>query len=257
MNPAGVKLDDITSNDFFLGDRSWEPVWDVATVVDSLGWVAEMRIPFSQLRFPQQRDQLWGVQVFRWVLRKGEMSQLVPKIETGDASINPDFGQVEQDPALVNLSAFEQFLEERRPFFVEGASIFDFGGTGPYIGFGGTPRYFYSRRVGRAPGVDPGVPDGGYADVPVSFTILGAAKLTGKTAGGWSLGVLDGVTGRETARLDQCAARKAELLAEPVSRILRRFRLGITDAACDAPRLYGTGSQPRCGHRAVPRWLRG
>jgi hypothetical protein len=61
VNPAGVKLDDITSNDFFQGDRSWEPVWDVATVVDSLGWVAEMRIPFSQLRFPQRRQQLWGV----------------------------------------------------------------------------------------------------------------------------------------------------------------------------------------------------
>ena len=270
VNPAGVKLDDITSNDFFLGDRSWEPVWDVATAVDSLGWVAEMRIPFSQLRFPQRRQQLWGVQVFRWVLRKGEMTQLafVPKNETGyasrfahlvglhdipaprrleaipytlgrgtfdaaqapgnpfddgsryfgaagldvkygltsnltlDASINPDFGQVEQDPAFVNLSAFEQFLEERRPFFVEGASIFDFGGTGPYIGFGGTPRYFYSRRVGRAPGLDPAVPVGGFADVPASSTILGAAKLTGKTAGGWSLGLLNGVTGRENARVD-------------------------------------------------------
>jgi len=239
VNPAGVKTDDITSNDFFIGDRSWEPVWDVATTIDSLGWVVEMRIPFSQLRFPQVRDQLWGFQVFRWVLRKNELSQLVfvPKNETGyasrfahlvglrdipaprrlealpytlgrgtydpagsdyfggagldvkygvtsnltlDASINPDFGQVEQDPALVNLTAFETFLQERRPFFVEGASIFAFGGTGSYIGFGGTPQYFYSRRIGRE-----------------GSTILGAAKLTGKTPSGWSLGVLDAVTQRE------------------------------------------------------------
>ncbi len=239
VNPAGVKTDDITSNDFFIGDRSWEPIWDVATAVDSLGWVVEMRIPFSQLRFPQRRDQLWGFQVFRWVLRKNELSQLVfvPKNEAGyasrfahliglrdipaprrlealpytlgrgtydpagssyfggagldvkygvtsnltlDASVNPDFGQVELDPSFVNLTAFEQFLPERRPFFVEGASIFTFGGTGSYIGFGGTPQYFYSRRIGRG-----------------GSTILGAAKLTGKTPSGWSLGVLDAVTARD------------------------------------------------------------
>jgi len=275
VNPAGVKTDDITSNDFFIGDRSWEPVWDVATAIDSLGWVAEMRVPFSQLRFPHRQDQLWGFQVFRWVFRKGEQSQLVfvPKNETGyasrfahllglrdipaprrlealpytlgrgtfnashapgdpfddgsrffggagvdvkygvtsnltlDASINPDFGQVEQDPAFVNLTAFEQFLQERRPFFVEGASIFAFGGTGPYIGFGGTPQYFYSRRIGRAPGLSPAIPNGGYGDSPANATILGAAKITGKTAGGWSIGVLDAVTGRESARIDSAGVR--------------------------------------------------
>lgn len=275
VNPAGVKLDDITSNDFFQGDRSWEPVWDVATTVDSLGWVVEMRVPFSQLRFPQRRDQLWGVQFFRWVLRKSEMTQLafVPKNETGyasrfahlvglrdipsprrlevlpysvargtydaahptgdpfddgsryfggagmdvkygvtsnltlDATINPDFGQVEQDPAFVNLSAFEQFLEERRPFFVEGASIFAFGGTGSYVQFGGTPQYFYSRRIGRSPHLSPAPPNGGFVDVPGNATILGAAKLTGKTAGGWSIGLLNGVTGLERARLDSVGSR--------------------------------------------------
>jgi len=61
---------------------------------------------------------------------------------TLDAAVNPDFGQVESDPAFVNLTTVEQFLQERRPFFVEGASIFDFGGTGPYIQFGNTPQYF-------------------------------------------------------------------------------------------------------------------
>src|SRR5260370_42616419 len=71
-----------------MGDRSWDPVWDVATSVDSLGWVVEMRIPFSQLRFPQAREQLWGVNFFRSVFRKNQLSQWAfkPKIETGYAS---------------------------------------------------------------------------------------------------------------------------------------------------------------------------
>jgi len=88
VNPAGVKQDDICSNDFFIGDRSWDPVWDVATSVDSLGWVVEMRIPFSQLRFPQARDQVWGINFFRWVFRKNERSQWAfqRKTETGYAS---------------------------------------------------------------------------------------------------------------------------------------------------------------------------
>jgi len=88
VNPAGVKLDDLCSNDFFIGDRSWDPVWEVATAIDSLGWVVEMRIPFSQLRFPQVRAQVWGVNFFRWVFRKNELSQWVfkKKTETGYAS---------------------------------------------------------------------------------------------------------------------------------------------------------------------------
>ncbi len=266
VNPAGVKQDDICSNDFFIGDRSWDPVWDVATSVDSLGWVVEMRIPFSQLRFPQARDQVWGINFFRWVFRKNERSQWAfqRKTETGyasrfghlvglhaipaprrlevlpyalgrgtydrpvfgspfdrghsyfggagldlkygvtsnltlDAAVNPDFGQVESDPAFVNLTTVEQFLQERRPFFVEGASIFDFGGTGPYIQFGNTPQYFYSRRIGRAPSLEPEAPPGGFINLPTHTTILGAAKVTGKTPGGWSLGVLDAVTAREQA----------------------------------------------------------
>ena len=266
VNPAGVKQDDICSNDFFIGDRSWDPVWDVATTIDSLGWVVEMRIPFSQLRFPHARDQVWGVNFFRWVFRKNERSQWAfqRKTETGyasrfghlvglhaipapkrlevlpytlgrgtferpvfgspfdrghsyfggagldvkygvtsnltlDAAVNPDFGQVESDPAFVNLTTVEQFLQERRPFFVEGASIFNFGGTGPYIQFGNTPQYFYSRRIGRTPSLEPEAPPGGFIDVPTHTTILGAAKLSGKTPSGWSVGVLDAVTARERA----------------------------------------------------------
>jgi hypothetical protein len=109
---------------------------------------------------------------------------------TLDATINPDFGQVEADPAVINLSAFETFFQERRPFFVEDARIFDFTLSG------GSNQLFYSRRVGRAPqGSDPS--GALFSDVPANATILGAAKLAGRTEGGLSIGALAAVTGRE------------------------------------------------------------
>ncbi|MBK6845613.1 MAG: carbohydrate binding family 9 domain-containing protein [Gemmatimonadetes bacterium] len=96
---------------------------------------------------------------------------------TLDATINPDFGQVEADPAVINLSAFEQFFEERRPFFVEDAKIFDFSLSG------GRNRLYYSRRLGRSPRGS--APEGTlFADVPASANILGAAKLTGARSAG-------------------------------------------------------------------------
>ena len=284
VNPAGVKQDDICSNDFYLGDRSWDPVWEVTTAVDSLGWVVEMRIPFSQLRFPHVHDQVWGVNFFRWVFRKGERSQWAfqRKTEPGyasrfghlvglhdivvaarlellpytvgrgtydrpvprdpfdnghtyfggagldlkygvtsnltlDAAVNPDFGQVESDPAFVNLTAFEQFLQERRPFFVEGASIFGFGGTGPFVTFGNTPRYFYPRRIGRSPSLEPDAPPNGFLDSPSATTILGAAKLTGKMPDGWSVGVLDAATGRERATFVDSSGLRSTQDVEPLS----------------------------------------
>jgi hypothetical protein len=107
-----------------------------------------------------------------------------------DATVNPDFGQVEVDPAVINLTAFETRFQERRPFFVEGAEIFDFGEGGPTT--------VYSRRIGRPPqGGAPG--DAAYSFLPGATTILGAGKLTGKTADGWSIGIVDAVTQREYA----------------------------------------------------------
>ncbi len=122
---------------------------------------------------------------------------------TLDATINPDFGQVEVDPAVINLSDFETFFREKRPFFIEGSHIFDFGegGATSYssINFG-TPDFFYSRRVGRSP---QGYPDhDGFVDMPDRTSILGAGKLSGKVADGWSLGVVSAVTSREYARND-------------------------------------------------------
>src|SRR4030095_6309161 len=121
---------------------------------------------------------------------------------TGTATVNPDFGQVEVDPAVVNLSAFETFFEEKRPFFLEGSQIFSNfgrGGSTDFWGFNNSePQIFYSRRIGRAPQISV---DDDFTDIPAATTILGADKLTGKTNSGWSLGFLDAVTGEENARV--------------------------------------------------------
>ena len=130
---------------------------------------------------------------------------------TLDVTINPDFGQVEADPAQVNLTAFETFFPERRPFFVEGAGIFDFSLA---LGDGddANESLFYSRRIGRAPQgtADPG---GGFADADDRTTILSAWKLSGKTAGGWSIGALHAVTSEETGDV---APAEGEPFRQPV-----------------------------------------
>ena len=106
---------------------------------------------------------------------------------TLEATVNPDFGQVEADPAEVNLSAFETFFSERRPFFVEGSGLL----TGPF------EDYFYSRRIGASPA---GEASGDFVDNPTTATILGAAKLTGRLESGLSIGMLGAVTAEEFAR---------------------------------------------------------
>ncbi len=114
-------------------------------------------------------------------------------------TINPDFGQVEADPAVVNLNGFETFFAERRPFFVEGSGNFSYDLD---CSDGSCTGLFYSRRIGRTPHRDVSAPDGGFAAQPVNTTILGAAKLTGRI-GRFSIGALDAVTGAEDARLAQ------------------------------------------------------
>lgn len=117
---------------------------------------------------------------------------------TLDLTINPDFGQVEADPGAISLDGFEIFFEERRPFFVENKNIFDFR-TG-----GGQDNLFFSRRIGRTPQgfttVDPS--KGEFEDFPNNTTILGAAKFSGKTKNGWSIGILESVTAKEYAEID-------------------------------------------------------
>ena len=288
INPAGVRRDQTRSPN--SEDDSWEPVWDAATTVnDSLGWFAEIRIPFSQLRFSAAASQTWGFRVERQIARNQEFSfwpftprdepsgtprfghltgianivtgkrlEIMPYavaraeyIERGgnvfrddreyhansgldlkyrltgnftlDATVNPDFGQVEVDPAVINLTAFETFFPEKRPFFIEGSELFRFGGDG-------TNSVFYSRRIGRQPTL---VPRFEVLDVAEVTRILGAAKLTGRTAGGWAVGALDAVTDREVARFRTSAGTFGESVAEPrtnyfVGRARRESRAGQT-----------------------------
>jgi hypothetical protein len=142
------------------------------------------------------------------------------------ATINPDFGQVEADPAEVNLTAFETFLPERRPFFTEGTDIFDFD-LGQ-AGLSGGERLFYSRRIGRAPQRRVNVD--GWVDAPTATTILGAGKVSGRAGSAWSLGVLSAATAPERAAL-QVAGRDSAVAVEPFTqylagRAIRDFRGG-------------------------------
>jgi hypothetical protein len=290
VNPSGVRLDGMLSGE--SRNFSWDPVWEAATEVTAAGWVAELRIPFSQLRFRPAELQEWGLQMRRSIgrvqeaavfsftpkserggmagfgtlvgmrdLRPGGRLELVPyavaqgaRVQvpaaenvdfpdpfqdeaelsaragmdlkyrvtsnlTLDATVNPDFGQVEADPAEVNLSAVESRFEERRPFFVEGSDIFSFGGGG-----WGVVNLFYSRRIGRSPQVAD-VDDAVYKDVPDASAILGAAKLSGRTAGGWSLGVMQAVTREESARYVDSSGTTNSVVVEPLaSHLVARAR---------------------------------
>ncbi len=127
---------------------------------------------------------------------------------TLDVTVNPDFGQVEVDPAVINISDQETYYLEKRPFFIEGSSLFNFGRGGPnaYKSFGWTdPAFFYSRRIGRTP--QGGVSGPGSVDMPDWATILTAAKVTGRIAEGFSLGVISALTQREYADVDLAGAR--------------------------------------------------
>ena len=140
---------------------------------------------------------------FGFDLKAGLLSNL-----TLDATVNPDFGQVEVDPAVLNLSAYETYYEEKRPFFIEGASLFNnFGRGGIYMNANincPQPSFFYSRRIGRSP--EGPVTEDGFASVPDRSEIIGAAKLTGKL-GDWNMGFMNALTAREYADIDQSGLR--------------------------------------------------
>ncbi|MBP6444124.1 MAG: carbohydrate binding family 9 domain-containing protein [Gemmatimonadales bacterium] len=133
-----------------------------------------------------------------------------------DGTVNPDFGQVEVDPAVVNLSDVEVFFDERRPFFVEGINVFRFGygGANNFMGFNWVNLDpFYSRRIGRAP--QGRIPESPFSEAPQGVRILGAAKLTGRL-GSWNVGTLSALTQREHARLsDGTVEQRAEI--EPLA----------------------------------------
>ncbi|MDQ8165798.1 MAG: DUF5916 domain-containing protein, partial [Gemmatimonadota bacterium] len=140
------------------------------------------------------------------------------------ATVNPDFGQVDADPSVVNLTAFETFYPERRPFFTEGSQIFNF----PLVPEGFA---FYSRRIGRSPQISAKAPAGGFVDAPGTATILGAAKLSGKLANGTSFGLIAALTDDARARTIDAAGVRATTRVEPatrymVARMSRDFRRG-------------------------------
>ena len=137
---------------------------------------------------------------------------------TLNGTVNPDFGQVEVDPAVVNLSDFETFFPEKRPFFIEGENIFSqFGRGGANNNWGfnfGNPQFFYSRRIGRAP--QGSLTQNDYARVSDGTRILGAAKITGRVGDGWNVGMIQSVTGRSNADI-QLNGTQSEIEVEPLA----------------------------------------
>jgi hypothetical protein len=159
---------------------------------------------------------------------------------TLDGTVNPDFGQVEADPAVLNLGAFETFFQEKRPFFIEGAGLLSFTVNCNVVRDCGSENLFYSRRIGRAPQLSDLYGD---ATSPTASTILGAAKLTGRSPGGLSLGLLDAVTERQVGtnrRTIEPAANYA------VARATQDFRHGET----------GIGLILTAVNRSVDQWTR-
>lgn len=158
----------------------------------------------------------------------GDLRTSVGSRLTLNATVNPDFGQVEVDPAVVNLSDIETYFQEKRPFFVENNAVFHFGneGANSYWNFNwNDPQFFYSRRIGRAP--EGSVPDSEFTHTPTATTILGAAKLTGKLGPDWNFGTLHALTGREYADLSGSGIKSSTEI-EPltyygIARGLRQF----------------------------------
>jgi hypothetical protein len=150
------------------------------------------------------------------------------------ATVNPDFGQVEADPAIINLTAYETFFEEQRPFFLEGTDIFQFGRTQTFNTYG-NPLVFYSRRIGRQPAglVSAAGIDADYVDAPDQTTIASAAKVSGKTQNGLSVGILNAFTTRENATYITPGNEEGSISIEPpsnyfVGRIKQDFDGGAT-----------------------------
>ncbi len=153
---------------------------------------------------------------------------------TLSASINPDFGQVEADPSQITLGPYELYFPEKRPFFLEGTDLFrlPLGQNDNAV-----ETAFYSRRIGSAPNTNN--LSYNYIDAPKSTVIYGAAKLTGKTRGGWSVGLLDAVTGSEDARIIDTGGRPLDPNVAPltnyaVARVKRDLRDGATQLAASA-----------------------
>ena len=149
-----------------------------------------------------------------------DMKYAITPALTLTATVNPDFGQVEADPAVVNLSAFETFFPERRPFFVEGSGVFRFDMD---CNDGSCTGLFYTRRIGRQPQLSADVPDDGFVSAPSNTTIIGATKATGRI-GGFSIGILNALTAEEEARVAVGSAQSSSPIEPFASYTVGRAR---------------------------------
>jgi hypothetical protein len=295
LSVSGVRGDEFISSDGNNWDGNWNPIWYAKTHIDDKGWTAEVKIPFSQLRYGNEEDKVWGIQVQRRIFRKEERStwQYIPrnsgvwvsgfgelhglkgipsqkqieiapyvlaqtskykkeegnpfatgtdsKISAGldgkvavtsdlilDFTVNPDFGQVEADPSQVRIDGFQNYFEEKRPFFIESRNIFDYQLTGSSAGGDyDQDLLFYSRRIGSSPHGYPRLAAGEYAKIPDNTSILGAAKFSGKTKNGWSIGVLESITQRSKAEIDHDGARREELVEPLTSYFVGRLQKDV------------------------------
>jgi hypothetical protein len=229
------------------GDSSWDAVWYSKVSVVENGWIAEMKIPYSALRFPKSDVQTWGINFWREIRRYREqsswsfvnreigssfnhlgelsgLSNLVPPVRlslvpylsgyaekydgekpgysysggldlkyginesfTLDATLIPDFGQVQSDDQVLNLTPYEVKYNERRPFFMEGTELFARGNI------------FYSRRIGTKPrrygrAQDETGPNENVRYNPQESALINASKLSGRTSGGLGIGVFNAMT---------------------------------------------------------------
>jgi hypothetical protein len=307
LNPRGVQVDGQFSNDRVY-DPAWDGVWEAAARIDSLGWTAEFRIPFSQLPHDDSSD-VWGFNIYRTTPHQGETSNWSPRLpslagvvshfndlvfkdlprsrrpvevvpylaaragnraaDVGpgrfagldvkarlrpelqlNLALHPDFGQVEADPSLVNLTAFQTFFPERRSLFVQGADAFSFGQPFVFatrdLSFGDDAA-FYSRRIGRAP--QGTVPVGfDVVERPGASSIIAAAKLSGR-CGPWTLGLLDAWTGSESARGTDFSGATSSIPVEPTTnyaivRAVRDWRAGESAAGIIASLVQRVGMAP-------------
>ncbi len=144
---------------------------------------------------------------------------------TLDLTVNPDFGQVEADPSAIALDGFQIFFQEQRPFFVENKNIFDFAVSRSQAGNTfGIDNLFYSRRIGRSPQGSAGNEVDEFTDMPESTPILGAAKFSGKTKDGWSVGLLESLTARRFATIDNNGSRRKEEVEPLTNYIVGRLQ---------------------------------
>ncbi len=268
---SGVQVD-LKSTGSDDEDESWDAVWQSEVSITENGWVAEFKIPYSAIRFPKMEEQVWGLQIFRNIMRYREnttwnlinreidglnnqagelhgISNIKPPLRlsfvpylagyvekspeskswgysynygldlkyginesyTLDMTLIPDFGQVQSDDKIYNLTPFEVYYDEKRPFFMEGTELFDKGNV------------FYSRRLGSEPS--------GYDDVsqqldtneiiienPTEAQLINATKITGKSNKGLALGIFNGMTANTYAKVeDTLTGEKRKILTEPFS----------------------------------------